>query len=365
MKLVIAGGGTGGHVYPGIAIAQAVKKISPESEILFVGTANGLEKTAVPKAGFELKCIRVSGIKGHSLFKKLRSLSVLPLALLSSMSILRQFKADAVLGVGGYASGPALAAAWIMGIPTAICEQNSIPGFTNRMLGHLSKRIFGAFSKTTQFFSNKRFEVVGNPLRQEFCTRELTRVSKPVANQLVILGGSLGARPLNDVVPKTVGLLRQRGLVLDVIHQCGKHDVERTKKNYEDAGAQADVRAFVDDMVEVYTKADVLVCRAGATTCSEVTAIGVPSIMVPFPHAIYDHQTENARELANEGATLILPQNQMSPERLANEIFTLFSSSSRREAMASAALKLGKIDAGDKIAKSALNLFSNKGLAND
>lgn len=362
MKLVIAGGGTGGHVYPGIAVAQAVLRLKPDSQILFVGTAMGLEKTAVPKAGFELACIRVSGIKGRSLFKKLRSLAELPLALLSSMQILWKFKADAVLGVGGYASGPALAAAWLMGIPVAICEQNSIPGFTNRILGRIAKRVFGTFAKTRQFFSSKRFALVGNPLRQDFCTRDLTRTIHPGTKRLVILGGSLGARPLNDVVPKTVGLLKQRGLVLDVVHQCGKNDVERTRETYKNAGAEAEVLAFVDDVVALYLSTDLLVCRAGATTFSEITAIGVPSIMVPFPHAIYDHQTENARELANVGGTLLLPQNQMTPERLANEILTLFSNAILREDMAKAALTLGKIDASDVIAKAALQRFSNPGL---
>ena len=361
MKLVIAGGGTGGHIFSGVAVAQALKKIDPSADILFVGTALGLEKTAVPKAGFNIAFIQVSGLKGHSIKRKLRSLFSLPLAVFHSIHILRKFKADAVLGVGGYASGPTLLAAWVLRIPTAICEQNSIPGFTNEILAYFSKQIFGAFEKTASFFPARKFFLVGNPLRQDLILTPHSRSFSQKPYTLVVLGGSLGATPLNELLPPTLEILKSKGLLLNVIHQSGRKDADTLLKNYHTRHIQAEVFPFIDNMARVYQKADLLICRAGATTCAEVTALGVPSIMIPFPQAIYDHQTENAKELTQAGAALSIPQVQATPSHLAEAIWNLCASPDTLASMSNAAFKLARVDAAQKIAQFALRRFKTSG----
>ena len=358
MKLIIAGGGTGGHVYPAIALAQALQKIDKNSEVLFIGTELGMEKFAVPQAGYSIEFIRVSGIKGRSFTKKLRAFLQIPFAILSSIKILRREKPDALLGVGGYASGPSLLAAWMLRIPTAILEPNSIPGFTNRILAFFVRKIFGAFHKTAAYFSSKHFIVVGGPLRQEFLSAALPTEKKDnKVFHLLVVGGSLGAKALNDVAPKALSFLKERHLTLHVVHQTGKGDFERVQKLYKDLHVDADVRPFIDDMAATYAQADLIICRSGAGTCAEITAMGLPAILVPFPYAIYDHQTENAKELVETGAAILLPQTEMTPERLALEISELIRIPANLKRMRQAALALGRTDAAEQIAKSALNNF--------
>ncbi len=359
MKLIIAGGGTGGHVFPAIAIAQALQKIDKSSEVLFIGTELGMEKAAVPKAGYPIEFVRVSGIKGRSFTKKLRAFIEIPFAILSSIRILRHVKPDALLGVGGYASGPSLLAAWLLRIPTAILEPNSIPGFTNRILGLFARKIFGAFHRTATYFSNKRFVVVGGPLRQEFLAALLpAQKEESHLFQLLVVGGSLGAKALNDTVPKAVTLLNHRDLSLHVVHQTGKNELEHVQKSYQALNIKADVRPFIDDMAATYAQTDLIICRSGAGTCAEITAMGLPSILVPFPHAIYDHQTENAKELVETGAAFLVPQAEMTPERLSQEILELMKTPEKLKHMRQAALTLAKTDAAEQIAKSALKRFA-------
>ncbi len=354
MKLIIAGGGTGGHVFPAIAVAEALQKIDPNAKITFIGTKRGIEKTAVPKAGYAIEFIIVSGIKGRSFIKKLRAFIEIPFAIFSSIRILRQIKPDALLGVGGYASGPSLLAAWLLGIPTAILEPNSIPGFANRILGIFARRIFGAFHQTGRYFCTKRFVVVGGPLRQEFAIKVKPNQKESDKFQLLVVGGSLGAKALNDVLPKALAILSHSHFTLQVIHQTGSSDFARVQQAYQDLPLQADVRPFIYNMAETYAAADLIICRSGAGTCAEITAMGLPSILVPFPHAIYDHQTENARELVEAGAAILLPQAEMIPERLSQEILMLMQIPGHLKKMREAALSLGKIDAAEKIAHSAL-----------
>jgi UDP-N-acetylglucosamine--N-acetylmuramyl-(pentapeptide) pyrophosphoryl-undecaprenol N-acetylglucosamine transferase len=358
MKLIIAGGGTGGHVFPAIAVAQALKKIDENSEILFIGTKLGIEKSAVAEAGYPIEFIHISGIKGRSLAKKLHAFYQIPFALLSSIKILRQKKPDALLGVGGYASGPSLLAAWMLRIPTAILEPNSIPGFTNRILGFFANKIFGAFHRTARHFSKKRFIVVGSPLRQEFLYAAAPKKKTEYGVfQILVVGGSLGAKALNDSIPKALSFLKNRHQALHVIHQTGKNDFERIQQIYKEFQIDADVRPFITNMAATYAEVDLIICRAGAGTCAEITAIGLPSILIPFPQAIYDHQTENAKELVEAGAAILISQNEINPERLALEIFELIQKPTNLKRMHQAALALGKKDAAEQIAKSALASF--------
>ncbi|MCP4503048.1 MAG: undecaprenyldiphospho-muramoylpentapeptide beta-N-acetylglucosaminyltransferase [Deltaproteobacteria bacterium] len=358
-RLVVAGGGTGGHLFPGIAIAQALKRVDPRHEVLFVGTEKGIEVTEVPKAGFDLELIEVAGLKRVGLKQTLKSLFMLPASYFQSRSILRRFNADAVIGVGGYASGPLVLAAKTMGIPTAICEQNSVPGLTNRILGKLVRRVFGAFSSAAPFFAEQKFSVVGNPVRERFLqAAATTEEQKSIPKKRVfVFGGSQGARPLNQNIPQGLALLKSEGQKFSILHQAGNIDIDDVKLAYEELGVQAEVTPFISDMVTAYRAASIVVCRAGATSCSELTALGVPSILIPFPQAADDHQTTNAMDLVDVGAAVLLAQSELTPEKIAAELRVLLEDQDLRNAMAAAAKSLGKLEASDVVIKDAMRSF--------
>ncbi|MCC7074516.1 MAG: undecaprenyldiphospho-muramoylpentapeptide beta-N-acetylglucosaminyltransferase [Deltaproteobacteria bacterium] len=358
MRLVIAGGGTGGHLFPGIAVAEALLEVDPASQVLFVGTERGIEARAVPKAGFEVRFIQVGGLKGLGVKQRVTTVAQLPGSLLQARRILREFRADAVLGVGGYSSGPVLVAARTMGLPTAICEQNSVPGLTNRMLARLVRRIFVTFEVSRTRFPAGKAELVGNPVRLAFHDAA-RRPAPPIEPGLVFtFGGSQGARPLNEAVPAALAIVQRRGRVVRALHQAGKSDVPAVERAYRDAGLGAEVTPFIDDMVTAYRRAHVVICRAGATSCAELTALGVAAILVPFPQATDDHQTLNARDLEQVGACVLLPQAELSPERLADEIERIISDDARRDRMRDAARGAGRLDAADVVARAALHGFA-------
>lgn len=355
MKVVIAGGGTGGHLYPGIAIAEVLKDRG--DDVLFVGTARGIEATAVPKAGFDLALIKVGGLKRLSVLRKLKTAWELPRSVFASMAILRKHRAEAVVGVGGYASGPVVLAARMMGIPTAVCEQNSVPGLTNRILGKMVRRVFGTFAHAAPQFPSHKFKLVGNPVRASFlasiAAHDAGGAVPHVPGRVFVVGGSQGARPLNENVPGAIAALKARGLEVSVVHQTGKAECDKTKAAYDALGlTDADVRPFIDDMVAEYRAAHVVVCRAGATTCAELGALGVPSILVPFPQAADDHQTLNARELADDGGAVLLPQHTLDADALADAIAQLTSDPAARAEMARRARAFGRPDAARIIADS-------------
>jgi UDP-N-acetylglucosamine--N-acetylmuramyl-(pentapeptide) pyrophosphoryl-undecaprenol N-acetylglucosamine transferase len=362
MRLVIAGGGTGGHLFPGIAVAEALQELVPHAEVLFVGTERGIEVREVPKAGFDLELIEVGGLKRVGAAKMAKTLVQLPLSLLQSRRILKDFGADAALGVGGYASGPVLMAAWTMGLPTAICEQNSVPGFTNRTLARVVRRVYGSFEASRSWFSPSRFELVGNPVRRGF--REAAKEPAPEVQRGLVFtfGGSQGARPLNETVPEAIGLLKDRGLDVSALHQAGKNDVDAVAERYSERGVDAEVTPFIDDMVSAYRRSDVVICRAGATSCAELTALGVPAVLVPFPFAAEDHQTLNARDLSDGGAAVLLPQSEMTAERLADELERLLQDREHRDGMAQSAQRMGRLEAAHTVARGALGGFAARGL---
>lgn len=360
MKLVVAGGGTGGHLFPGIAVAEALQRVDPGSQVLFVGTERGIEKTAVPKAGFEVKFVEVGGLKRVGAAKALKTLVGLPLSVLAARRILVEFGADAVLGVGGYASGPVVAAAWTMGLPTAIQEQNSVPGLTNKALAKIAKRVYATFPSSQSYFPQDKIELVGNPVRRAFVDAAARPAPAVEPGLVFTFGGSQGARPLNEGVPKALAVLKGRGRDVRALHQAGKNDVDAVRAGYEAAGVQAEVTPFIDDMVAAYRRAHVVVCRAGATSCAELTALGVPAILVPFPQAADDHQTKNAADLVAAGAAILLPQSEMTPERLADEIEKLLADDGTRRRMSEAASRVGRIDAAERIARAALGGFASQ-----
>ncbi len=355
MKVVIAGGGTGGHLFPGIAIAETLKA-EYDAEVLFVGTESGIESREVPKAGFNLETIEVAGLKRVGPIQFLKSLLAIPRALLQSVNILRRFGATAVIGVGGYASGPLVLMAAMLGIPTAICEQNSVPGLTNKILSKFVKRIFCSFEKSKEYFPPQKCEMAGNPVRQSF----LAGRSQARGGLIFTFGGSQGAKILNDNVPAALGLIKKRGHNITAIHQTGRSGFDEVQVAYNNVEVAAEVTTFIDKMAETYLKADIVICRAGATSCAELTALGVPAILIPFPFAADDHQRHNAIDLAEAGAALILEQTDLTPERLADQIEELLTERHRRDAMAKAARDKGKPDAGAVIAHSATQGFTNR-----
>lgn len=362
MTIVIAGGGTGGHVFPGLAVAQYLKKIDESQEVVFVGTKKGLEYKIVPKAGFRLETIAVSGLKGRAISKKIKTLLTLPLAVARAFLLLRKVKASVVLGVGGYASAPIVMAAVLRGLPIALCEQNSVPGLTNKILGHFSQIIFGSFSHTASFFPKKKFVLAGNPLREGFETPKKLCDPQAMAS-ILVLGGSQGARALNQNVPHALAILRKKGVFVDITHQTGDLDLEETKGLYESLSLKAKILPFIDDMLAAYSRSDIAICRAGATTCAEISALGLPSILVPFPFAIYDHQTINAQQLAKGGSAILLAQSDATPENLATKLETVVLDRQKLSKMANAALSLGRRDAASKVASALLSMCNKKKFA--
>jgi UDP-N-acetylglucosamine--N-acetylmuramyl-(pentapeptide) pyrophosphoryl-undecaprenol N-acetylglucosamine transferase len=356
MRVIIAGGGTGGHLYPGIAIAEEVTA-RPGGEVLFVGTARGLETKLVPQAGFPLELLDVSGLKRSGIAGTLRGLARLPRAFVASRAILRRYRPDLVIGVGGYASGPIVLAAALSGYATAIQEQNSRPGLTNRLLGRFVRRVFIAFDEARAHFASRKVGLVGNPVRRRFLLRTtpLTSTGEGAAPTLLVVGGSQGARAVNDLVSAMVEILmikRSSDAMPRIVHQTGPGDFERTRQRYVEMGIDAgvvEVRPYIDDMAATLGRASLVVGRAGALTLAELAIMGCPAILIPLPTAADDHQTRNAREFERAGAAVVVAQSGATGERLADLVSSLMADAPRRAAMAAAMSGLGRPDAARAI----------------
>lgn len=323
MRLVIAGGGTGGHLFPGVAVAEELLSQDPSSEVVFVGTERGIEARVVPELGYPLELIQVSGIKTVSRLGAIKGIFRIPRALWQSRKLLKRLKPDVVIGVGGYASGPVVLMARLMGKPTAILEQNSVPGLTNRILGRFVHRIFLAFGMSQKFFKEKKSQLSGNPIRKDI--RLALSEGKPAKPEggpprLFVFGGSQGAKAVNELTVAAAALLHERGLALSIVHQTGKLTEAATRGGYEKAGIKADVRAFIRDMASEYRQADLIVSRAGATTVAELGVVGTPAILIPYPFAADNHQELNAAELAEAGAAVMVRQSDLTAEKLADLI---------------------------------------------
>ncbi len=350
MRLLIAGGGTGGHVFPGLALAEEVVTSHPGNDAVFVGTARGLEARVVPAAGFPIELIEVRGLKGKGLGALLANLLLLPRALLQSLRILRTWRPDVVVGVGGYASGPVVLAAWLLRIPTAVQEQNAVAGFTNRMLGLVVKAAFTAFPETAVCFPRGKAIQLGNPIRRQLLESFMRPVDGDRLPGLLVFGGSQGAHALNMRVVETLPHLADLRGKLRIVHQTGKRDREAVEKGYRAVGFDAEVREFIEDMSAAYSAADLVVCRAGATTLAELTVCRKPSILIPFPAAADNHQLVNATSLLNAGAAVMIEERDLTGELLAAEIRAILGNAERREAMARAAGRLGSPAAASEIA---------------
>jgi UDP-N-acetylglucosamine--N-acetylmuramyl-(pentapeptide) pyrophosphoryl-undecaprenol N-acetylglucosamine transferase len=365
MRVLIAGGGTGGHLFPGVAIAEEVMRQAPDSEVLFVGTERGIEARILPELGWRLAFIQVSGLKTVGPLQKVLGLLRLPRSLWQSLRLLRQFRPDAVIGVGGYASGPVLLVARLTGRPTAILEQNSIPGLANRILGRLVQAVFLSFDDARRFFRPGVVHLTGNPIRRAIrealgpeSTSHDTQNTGPEKAALgtaggpptlLVMGGSQGAVAVNTLVCEAGALLAARGLHLRIVHQTGAADLERVQARWRELGIAVDCRPFIQDLATEYSRCDLVVCRAGATTVAELGIAGRPAIFIPYPFAADNHQELNAREMVNRGAALMMRQAELTAGQLADAIADLLADPERLAAMRRAMKSLGRPDAARDI----------------
>jgi UDP-N-acetylglucosamine--N-acetylmuramyl-(pentapeptide) pyrophosphoryl-undecaprenol N-acetylglucosamine transferase len=357
LSIVIAGGGTGGHLYPGIAVAREIGRRRPDAQITFAGTARGIEARVVPREGFALDLIRSGGLKGKSPRDLVRGLCLVPLGLFDAARLLARRRPRVVIGVGGYSSGPVVLVATVRGIPTLLLEQNAVPGLTNRLLARFVRAAAVTFDSTAAFFGAKAF-VSGNPVRPEFfeaaANAAADRDGSPV--EVLVFGGSQGAHAINVAMVEAASRLAAQGPALHVTHQTGDRDVDMVRLAYRNAGLSATVEPFLYEMGWQIGNADVIVCRAGATTLAEITAAGKAAILVPLPTATDDHQRKNAEALAAAGASEVLPQSGLTGAELANRILALASDRGRRARMGRAAAALARPDAARVIADRVLAL---------
>ncbi|MBL8182689.1 MAG: undecaprenyldiphospho-muramoylpentapeptide beta-N-acetylglucosaminyltransferase [Blastocatellia bacterium] len=345
MKVLIAAGGTGGHIYPGIAIANEIMARDSASEVLFVGTARGLEKKIVPDNGYQLSLINSAGLKGVGVAAKIKGLAVLPKSFVEARRIIRQFRPHVVVGAGGYVSGPVLLMAKIMGVPTLVMDSNALPGFTNRQLARFVDKAALTFDEAMPFFGKKGV-VTGNPVRREFF--EIPPKSRGSAAHILIFGGSQGARAINNAMCEALESLAPLENRLTITHQTGESDFESVRTAYIGSKfSESDVRPFISDIFTEFAKADLIICRAGATTCAEISAAGKAALMVPLPTAADDHQRKNAEALERAGAVRMLLQSELDGARLAAEITELIDSPDKITAMEAAAKRLGRVDAAE------------------
>jgi UDP-N-acetylglucosamine--N-acetylmuramyl-(pentapeptide) pyrophosphoryl-undecaprenol N-acetylglucosamine transferase len=339
VKLLIAGGGTGGHVFPAMAIAIEWLSRGKEREVVLVGTQRGIEMKLVPQAGLPLETLRVAGLKGKGGATLLKNLAMLGPAMLDAESVLRKHKPVAAFGVGGYAAGPMLLAAWLGRVPSVIFEPNAEPGFTNKVLARLSKRIATGYEISARAWGKKAI-VTGCPVRPEFFSITQRAPQKPF--RLLVTGGSQGALPINRTFVDAMDRLAARKNELSIVHQTGERDYNAVRTAYARREIHAEVVPFLTNMAERFAWADVIVCRAGAITAAEIAAAGRAAIFIPFGAATDSHQLRNAQEMTRAGAGRLISEPELTPERLTKEIFSLLDQPGEIEKLSTAARGLSR-----------------------
>lgn len=353
-RVMVAGGGTGGHLFPGLAVIEELRRRIPGLEVKFVGTARGIEARILPQRGEQLELLKVTPLKGQGVGARLKSVARIPAAMMQASSLMRDFEPDLVLGVGGYASGPVLLAASLSGRPTALLEQNARVGMTNRMLAPFVDRAYVTFEQTEAVFGKAKSRLTGNPVRQEFVEHARLALADPEgfesrARTVLILGGSQGARKLNEAVPRALSRAGLAHRNLDVVHQTGESMRDEVERAYRELGIRARVVTFIDEIARAYANAALVVARAGATTLAELCAIGRASILIPYPFAAEDHQAKNAKALEEQGASICIRESELEVEALGELIGDLLDDVSKRQAMAQAARDHGRPDAAAAI----------------
>ncbi len=360
MRIVIAGGGTGGHLFPGIAIAEEFLKRDNKTQVIFIGTNRGIESRLLGQLGYELKEIDIEGVKGRGIKALMKVIYQIPKSLWQSRQILKQFRPGIVMGVGGYASGPAVLTAHFMGAPTVIAEQNAIPGVTNKILGHFVDKIFVTYEQSKTFFSETKVIFSGNPVRASLAAKVGGTRKKRNYRQLLIFGGSQGAEAINKSVMEMLPQLRGMKNSVRILHQTGQRQVEEVKTAYKQFDIQAEISPFIVAMADAYADADLIICRAGATSLAEITAAGKAAVLIPYPWAANDHQTKNAQALEAEGAAAVIPERELSGAKLFSVVENLLRDEKKLRQMEENSLRISKVDAAETIVDACIKLMAEK-----
>ncbi|BDM66041.1 UDP-N-acetylglucosamine--N-acetylmuramyl-(pentapeptide) pyrophosphoryl-undecaprenol N-acetylglucosamine transferase [Shewanella sp. NFH-SH190041] len=350
-RILVMAGGTGGHVFPALAVAKALAKQG--WQVRWLGTADRMEARLVPQHGFDINFIDIKGVRGNGLLRKLAAPIKILRSVCQALSVIREFKPDVVMGMGGFASGPGGVAARLAGIPLVLHEQNAIPGMTNKLLSRIAARVLCAFDNDTFKGLRQNVTVVGNPVREELIQLgSRPRISHDdAALKVLIVGGSLGAKVFNDLMPEVCALVsKQQPLTL--WHQVGRENAAAVEAHYAQLGQQNSVKVaeFIDDMEAAYQWADVVICRSGALTVSELAAVGLPSILVPYPHAVDDHQTLNASILVHANAAVLMPQQALTAQSLAEQLLKLAGDRTELVRMGQDARGVAILDSTTKVA---------------
>lgn len=362
---MIAGGGTGGHLFPGLAVAEEFKRRNSGSEVMFVGTEHGIEAKIIPREGYPIKFLRSEGVVGLSLLRKIKAVGKLILSIIDANRILQSVLPDIVIGVGGYASGAVVFIANMRSIPTMIHEQNSVPGLTNRILGRFVKRVCVTYQESLSFFPSGKTFLTGNPIRSKILKGErdsacrLFSLDKDMFT-VFIFGGSSGASSINRAMINALNYIIDLKEKIQFLHQTGDKDYESVREAYRKAGVKGTVTSFIYQMTEAYAVADIVISRAGATTLAELTALGKPAILVPYPYAAGRHQEFNAIKLREMGAAFMILDNELKGETIAGYIRQMYENDSIRIEMQRASRGLGRPDASKRIVDIAVSLVKGK-----
>jgi UDP-N-acetylglucosamine--N-acetylmuramyl-(pentapeptide) pyrophosphoryl-undecaprenol N-acetylglucosamine transferase len=361
MKIIIAGGGTGGHLFPGIALAEELRRRDSSAELLFVGTEHGIEARVIPREGYRLKFIRSEGIVGKTAMKRVKGMAMLGLSFIDAWGILRSERPDIVIGVGGYSSGAIVLSAAMMSIPTMIHEQNSVPGSANRILGKFVDRICVTYQESMPAFPVDKTILTGNPIRTKILKGEKDSACRLFSLDeklftVFVFGGSSGARSVNRVMVDALNHLGPLRESIQFLHQTGDSDFEGIRDAYRKAGVKGTVAPFIYQMAEAYAAADIVVSRAGATTLAEITALGKPAILIPYPYAAGRHQEFNALKLQEMGAAHVVQDQELKGETIAALISRMLQNSDLLGEMQKASRGLGRPEAGSRIAEIAMSL---------
>ena len=360
IPVVIAGGGTGGHLYPGIALAKTLMKHDSNIEVTFIGTRQGIESRVLPREGLRLKTIQSGGLLGKKGIGRLINWLKLPVSLLQSMAFLLLNRPRLVVGVGGYVSGPAVLSAWALRIPILIHEQNTVPGATNRWLGKIADTIAITFEMSKKYFPAHKVVETGNMIREEFTGAQQANVPSSENFTVLVLGGSQGAHSLNQAMLEALDLLTPVKDRLNIIHQTGQPDEATVQTAYREKGFSAEAQAFIYDMAEQYRKASLVICRSGATTLAEVTALGIPAVLVPFPFAAHNHQVHNAQALESQGAARMILDKEVTGKQLARIILDGIEHPEQLREMADHSFQMGRRDATERVRGLCLDLIGGR-----
>jgi UDP-N-acetylglucosamine--N-acetylmuramyl-(pentapeptide) pyrophosphoryl-undecaprenol N-acetylglucosamine transferase len=364
MRIIIAGGGTGGHLYPGIAVAEEFLKRDPSNIILFAGTRHGIEARVISKEGYPIRFLKAEGMVGKSVLKKIKAIFLFAVSIFQSLKIISSERPDIVIGVGGYASAGMVIAARIKGINTVIMEQNSVPGFANRFLGRFAGAIAVTYQESFSFFDRGKTYLTGNPVRRSILSKVPAKSGSVYFDKgkftVLIFGGSQGARSINRAVIGTLNYLLDLRQNIKFIHQTGESELKSTADAYKQLGFKHIVEPFIYRMSDAYAVADMVICRAGATTLAEITATGKAAVLIPYPFSASNHQESNARKLEDMGAAMVITEKQLGAENLARAIRELYENAEKRAQMEKASKAVGRTGAAEKIVEIAMSLIKNK-----